>query len=65
MKAAVVLNASAGSIAASEASATVSRVWEAFERAGVAAEILAISHEGLPAAANSPPCRLVPISSST
>ena len=51
MKAAVVLNASAGSIAASEASATVSRVREAFERAGVEAEILAISHEGLAAAA--------------
>ena len=51
MKAAVVLNASAGSIAASEASATASRVREAFERAGVEAAILAISHEGLAAAA--------------
>jgi diacylglycerol kinase family enzyme len=51
MKAAVVLNASAASIAASEASATVSRVREAFERAGVEAEILAIGHESLPAAA--------------
>jgi len=51
MKAAVVLNASAGSITAWEASATVSRVREAFERSGVEAEILAIGHSSLPAAA--------------
>ena len=51
MKAAVILNASAGSIAASEASATVSRVREAFGRSRVEAEILEISHEDLPAAA--------------
>jgi len=50
MKAAVVLNASAASIAASEASATVSRVREAFRLTGVEAEILAIGHESLPAA---------------
>jgi diacylglycerol kinase family enzyme len=51
MKATVVLNASAGSIAAAEASATVARVREAFERANLEAEILAISHESFPAAA--------------
>ena len=51
MKAAVLLNASAGSTAASEASALVSRVREAFERATLDAEILAIGHESLPAAA--------------
>jgi diacylglycerol kinase family enzyme len=51
MKAAVLLNASAGSIAASEASATVSRVQEAFLRANLEAEVLAIDHESLPAAA--------------
>ena len=51
MKATVVLNASAGLIAASEASATVSRVREAFERTSLEAEILSISHESLPAAA--------------
>ena len=45
MKVAVVLNASAGSIAASEASATVSRVREAFERTALEAEVLAISPE--------------------
>jgi hypothetical protein len=45
MKATVVLNASAGSIAASEASATVSRVREAFARTSVEAEILSIRHE--------------------
>ena len=43
MKVAVVLNASAGSITASEASATVSRVQEAFERTSLEAEVLAIS----------------------
>ncbi len=51
MKATVVLNASAGSIAASEASATVSRVRDAFARTRLEAEILSISHESLPAAA--------------
>ena len=51
MKATVVSNASAGSIAASEASATVSRVREAFARTSVEAEILSISHESSPAAA--------------
>jgi diacylglycerol kinase family enzyme len=50
MKATVFLNASAGSIAAA-ASATVARVREAFERANLEAEILAISHESFPAAA--------------
>ena len=38
MKATVVLNASAGSIAVSEASATVSRVKEAFARTSLEAE---------------------------
>jgi len=51
MKATVVLNASAGLIAASETSDTVSRVREAFQRANLEAEILAIGHEGFPAAA--------------
>jgi diacylglycerol kinase family enzyme len=51
MKAAVLLNASAGSTAVSETSALVSRVREAFERATLEAEILAIGHESLPAAA--------------
>jgi len=51
MRASVLLNASAGSIAAPGASATVSRVREAFERVGVEAEILAIGHSSLPAAA--------------
>jgi len=50
MKATVVLNASAGLIAASEASATVSRVREAFGRSNLEAEILAVGHEGFPAA---------------
>ena len=50
MKATVVLNASAGLIAASETSATVSRVREAFQRANLEAEILAIGHERFPAA---------------
>jgi diacylglycerol kinase family enzyme len=45
------LNASAGSIAASEASATVPRVREAFQRANLEAEILTIGNESLPAAA--------------
>jgi diacylglycerol kinase family enzyme len=47
----VLLNASAGLIAASEASATVSRVREAFQRANLEVEILAVGHESLPAAA--------------
>ena len=51
MKAAVLLNASAGSTAASDSSALVSRVREAFERATLEAEILAIGQESLPAAA--------------
>ena len=51
MKVAVVLNASAGSIAASDASATVSRVREAFERTTLEAEVLAISPESFLAAA--------------
>ncbi len=51
MKATVVLNASAGSIVGSAASATVSRVREAFARTSLEAEILVISHEGLAAAA--------------
>jgi len=51
MRASVLLNASAGSIAASGASATVSRVREAFDRVGVEAEVLAVGHESLPAAA--------------
>ena len=51
MKATVLLNASAGAIAASETPATLSRVREAFELAHFPAEIHAISHESLPAAA--------------
>jgi len=51
MKATVVLNASAGSIAASEASAPASRVREAFARTSVEAEILSIRHESFPEAA--------------
>jgi diacylglycerol kinase family enzyme len=51
MKVAVVLNASASSIAASDASATVSRVREAFERTTLEAEISAISPESFLAAA--------------
>ena len=51
MKATVVLNASAGSIVGPEASATVSRVREAFARTSLEAEILSISHESFPAAA--------------
>jgi diacylglycerol kinase family enzyme len=51
MKAAVLLNASAGSTAASEASALVSRVREAFERVALEAEILTIGQDSLPAAA--------------
>ncbi len=51
MKAMVVLNASAGSIAASEASATISRVRETFAPTNLEAEILSISHESFPAAA--------------
>jgi diacylglycerol kinase family enzyme len=47
MKAIVILNAFAGSITASEASATVSRVRGAFEEAHLAAEVLAIRPEGL------------------
>jgi diacylglycerol kinase family enzyme len=50
MKATVVLNASAASIAA-EASATVSRVREAFARTSLETAIIAIGHEGIPAAA--------------
>jgi len=53
MKATVVLNASAGSIAAAEGSAAVSRVREAFERANLEAEIHAIGHQGFPAAVRS------------
>ena len=45
MKAAVVLNASAESIAATEASVTVSRVREAFARTSLEAEVLAVSRE--------------------
>jgi diacylglycerol kinase family enzyme len=51
MKAAVLVNASAGSIAASHASATVSRVREAFERTTLEAEISAIGPESFLAAA--------------
>ena len=51
MKATVLLNASAGSGAVSEGAATVARVREAFQRAKLEAEILAISHESIPAAA--------------
>ena len=51
MKATVLLNASAGLIAGSEASAMVSRVREAFQRANLEAEILAIGHESIPEAA--------------
>lgn len=51
MKAAVLLNASAGLLAASEAPITVQRVWDAFQRAQLDAEIQAVRHEGLPAAA--------------
>ena len=51
MKAAVVLNASAGSIAGTAASATVSRVREAFARTSLEADVLAVSHEGFPEAA--------------
>jgi diacylglycerol kinase family enzyme len=47
----VLLNAAAGSIAASESSATLTRVREAFERARLEAEILEIGHDALPAAA--------------
>jgi len=51
MKVTVLLNASAGSSAASEAAATVSRVREAFQRARLEGEILAIGQESFPAAA--------------
>ena len=51
MKAAVLLNASAGLLAASEASVTVQRVWEAFQRSQLEAEVQAVRHEDLPAAA--------------
>lgn len=47
----MVLNASAGLTAGSEASATLSRVREAFRRSNLEAEILAVGHESLPAAA--------------
>ncbi len=50
MKAAVVLNASAGLIAGAPASATVSRVREAFQRGRLDAEVVAIGQETLPAA---------------
>jgi diacylglycerol kinase family enzyme len=50
MKATVVLNTSAGLIAGSEASATVSRVREAFQRARLETEVLASGHETFPAA---------------
>jgi diacylglycerol kinase family enzyme len=46
MKTTVVLNASAGSITASDVSTSVSRVREAFARANLAAEVLAIRPEG-------------------
>jgi diacylglycerol kinase family enzyme len=45
------LNASAGSIAAAEGSATVTRVREVFQRANLEADILGIGQESLPAAA--------------
>ncbi len=51
MKATVILNASAASIAAAEASATVSCVREAFQRTRLETEVFAISHQGLPEAA--------------
>ena len=51
MKVAVVLNASAGSTTVSDASATVSRVREAFERTTLEAEVSAISPESFLAAA--------------
>lgn len=51
MKVAVVLNASAGSTTVSDASATVSRVREAFERTTLEAEISAIRPESFLAAA--------------
>ena len=51
MKASVVLNLSAGLIAASEALDTVSRVREAFQRANLDAEILAIGQQGFAEAA--------------
>jgi diacylglycerol kinase family enzyme len=44
----VVLNATAGSIATSEASATVTRVRDAFQRANLETEILAIGPERFP-----------------
>jgi len=47
----VLLNASAGSSAASDGSAMISRVREAFERARLDAEILEIDHGAFPAAA--------------
>jgi diacylglycerol kinase family enzyme len=50
MKAAVLLNASAGSVAATEAAATIARVREAFRRSHLEAEILAVDHESFPAA---------------
>jgi diacylglycerol kinase family enzyme len=49
MKATVVLNASAGLVLGSEATATVSRVREAFERARLEAEVLATGQEAFPA----------------
>jgi len=51
MKVTVLLNASAGSCAGSEVAAMAVRVREAFERTHLEAEIFAISHESLPAAA--------------
>lgn len=51
MKAVVLLNASAGLLVASEAPITVQRVWDAFQRAHLDAEIQAVRHEGLAAAA--------------
>ena len=51
MRATVLLNASAGSSVGSEASAMVARVREAFSRTDLEAEIFAISHDSLPAAA--------------
>jgi diacylglycerol kinase family enzyme len=50
MKVTVILNASAGSVGVAEASATVARVREAFERPHLDAEILAVGHESIPEA---------------
>jgi diacylglycerol kinase family enzyme len=51
MKVTVLLNASAGMVAASDAATAVSRVREAFGRSSLEAEILAIGHQSFPAAA--------------